>query len=108
MVGGKTVGAYNVNFSQDGITADGNAVGGIYSQNGGVTWTAYFHPYGAAIQPGIRTHAWAASGQTVPGAFTTISQPLEIDLALNKTADMPPLNTEVAIDGLATFSLVYL
>ncbi|CAG4905894.1 DUF1120 domain-containing protein [Paraburkholderia gardini] len=107
-VGGKTVGAYNVGFLKTGITADGNAADGIYSQDGGTTWSAFVHPFGTMIQPGVRTHSWAAPGQTVPAAFTTITQPLEIDLALNKTADMPPLNTEVPIDGLATFSLVYL
>ena len=107
-VNGKTVGGYNVKFLKEGITADGNAIDGIYSQNGGATWSAFVRDYGAAIQPGVRTHGWATSGQTVPATFTTITQPLEIDLALNKTADMPALNQEVPIDGLATFSLVYL
>ncbi|SEB04273.1 DUF1120 domain-containing protein [Paraburkholderia sartisoli] len=108
LVGGKTVGAYNVKILKDGIIADGNAADGIYSQNGGATWAPQIHPYGDIIQPGIRTHGWANAGQTVPAAFSTITQPIEVDLALNAKSDMPSLNQEVPIDGLATFSLVYL
>lgn len=110
-VSGKTVGAYVVKILKAGVVADGQNIDPIYSQNGGTSWTgasSFNLPWGTFVQPGVRTHSWASTGQSVPGAFSTITQPIEVDLGLNSVADMPALNQEVPIDGLATFSLVYL
>ncbi|TAL96129.1 MAG: DUF1120 domain-containing protein [Paraburkholderia sp.] len=104
-VGGKSVGSYYIKTGVGTVTADGNTVTRLVSDDSGVTWAAS----GAGIQrPGIREMAWAPTGSLVPGTYATITQPLEIRAGLNKKTDLPDLSNEIPLDGLATFTLVYL
>lgn len=105
-VGGKNVGSYVISTSGAGAaTADGANVDDIQSVDGNVTWAAA----GTGMQtPGVSTFSWAPAGTTVPGAYATITQPLQIRAALNKKTDLPDLSQQVPLDGLATFTLTYL
>jgi hypothetical protein len=107
-IGGKTIGAYSLMLgSNAGVqaTADGASVTAVYSQDGGKQWISSL--LGPA-QPGVRLHAWAPSSSSPPAAYKVITQPIKVTLALGKTGDLPPLDQEVQIDGLATISLSYL
>ncbi len=104
-VSGKNVGSFAISTVGSAPTADGAAVDPIQSVDGNVTWAAA----GTGMQtPGVSTFSWAPTGTVVPGAYTTITQPLAITAVLNKKADLPDLSQDVPLDGLATFTLTYL
>ncbi|CAG4918904.1 DUF1120 domain-containing protein [Paraburkholderia gardini] len=106
-VNGKNVGTYVINAPATGATGDGAAVDRIASLDNGQTWYAATSFSGNWRPVGLDL-SWAPTGGSTPGAYTIISQPLNVSLGLNKISGMPALNQEVPIDGLATFSLVYL
>jgi len=105
-VDGTNVGAYLL-YRAEAASGDGNAIASLATNNGGTTWSA---AGGAdnAIVPGARMHAWAATGQTAPGSFQSVSQTYTVALALPKTGDLPDLTQAVPIDGLATLTINYL
>ena len=107
-VGGKNIGAYSLMLGTNAgvqATADGRNVTAIYSQDGGNAWISSLQ---GPAQPGVRLHGWAAPGESLPGTFNLITQPIKVTLALGKTGDLPDLSQDVPIDGLATISLKYL
>lgn len=107
-VGGKAIGAYSLLFGSNAglqATGDGASVTAVYSQDGGKQWISALQ---GPARPGVRLHAWAPSSDSPPAAYKLITQQIKVTLALGKTGDLPPLDQEVRIDGLATISLRYL
>ncbi|WP_019451769.1 DUF1120 domain-containing protein [Cupriavidus sp. BIS7] len=83
-------------------TLDGTR--GISLGRVGTTWTAY-----AAVTPGQGyVTSWGATGTTTPGSYSNITVPVSIITAIAAKDDLPELTGGVALDGLATFTLVYL
>ncbi|WP_019449053.1 DUF1120 domain-containing protein [Cupriavidus sp. BIS7] len=111
-VNGTAVGGYTVFLLNNGLTGDGSSIAGIYSQNGGSTWTANFRTGALGVyamaQPGIRTHGFANDGETAPEAFSTVTQPMSIAVYVNSTDTLPALTGGVPIDGSLTFQIQYL
>jgi len=112
-VNGTAVGGYLVRILNNGLVGDGNAIPGIYTQDGGSNWTANFRDFGAlgvgtVVQPGIRTHGFANDGETAPAAFSTVTQPMSIEVYVNSTDTLPALTGGVPIDGSLTFQIQYL
>jgi type 1 fimbria pilin len=103
-VDGRNIGAYQIYRST--ATADGSPVALFWSQNSGSTWSSTTdRDWGL---PGIRTHSWGATDATTPGAYSSIVQQFTLRLGIAPTSELPPLDNSIAIDGLATFTLVYL
>jgi len=103
-VDGSNIGAYQI--IRSAATADGSPVALFWSQNSGSTWSSTTdRDWG---QPGIRTHSWGATDATTPGAYSSIVQQFTVRLGIAATSELPSLDNSIAIDGLATFTLVYL
>jgi type 1 fimbria pilin len=108
-VDGMHVGAFRIMYdaSTSQATADGGNVDAIYSQNGGA-WTMR-SDRNVWAQPGYpRLHSWAPTGTTAPGSYSTMVQPFTITAAIAPTSELPDLTNNIPLDGLATFTLVYL
>jgi len=109
-VSGTSIGAYVVYFPNDGLVGDGSPIDGIYTH--GTTWAANFRDYGfgttGIAMPGIRTHGFATRGETLPTAFSTVTQPLNIEVFVNSTDTLPALTGGVPLDGSVTFQIQYL
>ncbi|WP_244785687.1 DUF1120 domain-containing protein [Cupriavidus pauculus] len=106
-VDGKKVGAYVLYLTEP--TADGASVSPSKSLDQGATW-ADESRYGtdSLITPQSMLVSWSPIGQAAPEAYTTISQPFKIGLGVAPKSELPDLTTDIPIDGLATFTLVYL
>jgi len=104
-VEGKQVGAYAIGVLGQ-VTGDDAKTSLLYSTNNGISWGGLY----GVLAPAPRLHSMMPqdSSITEPAAFTTAVYPFQIAAALNKVADLPPLTDEVPMDGLVTFSLVYL
>ena len=106
-VDGKKVGAYVLYLTEP--TADGASVSPSKSLDQGATW-ADESRYGtdSLITPQSMLVSWSPISQAAPEAYTTISQPFKIGLGVAPKSELPDLTTDIPIDGLATFTLVYL
>ncbi|CAG4903746.1 DUF1120 domain-containing protein [Paraburkholderia saeva] len=106
MVGGKKVGTYTLTSSATVGYADGKSTPHASSNDGGSTWDASSGVTHYAMKAdGSRIQAW---GSPTPGAYKSISQMFNVTAVVDKAANLPALNQVVPLDGLATFSLVYL
>lgn len=107
-VNSKQVGAYELVTVPGVAHGDGVSVARITSNNLS-SWTTHNNMNWAYLV-GNNTVAlsWAPTGVTTPAAYTTITQDVIVRASLNKTGDLPDLTQAVPLDGLATFSLVYL
>jgi len=106
-VDGKDVGAYVLDLLPP--TGDGATLTPSMSSDQGATW-AEVTAYGgtALVVPQSTLISWSPSGQTSPEAYTVISQPFNIGLGVGPKSELPALTKDIPIDGLATFTLVYL
>lgn len=107
-VEGQKVGSYIIAIPATGATGDGAAVRHIRSNDGGVSWNGGHANGGALFTQYTRSESWAAPGTLAPAAYTTVVQPLRVAVGINKTGDLPALTKRVPLDGLATFTIVYL
>lgn len=109
-VDGKNVGAFVLNqyFNPDinGVAGSGHR---MKSDDAGATWSDTYTdgPGGFQKADGSRLQSWYTSTVT-PTAITSVSQYYYLTTAINSRANLPSLNKAVPLDGLATFSLVYL
>jgi type 1 fimbria pilin len=86
----------------EGPTLDGTR-GNVLARVG-TTWTAY-----ASVTPGQGfVTSWAATGAATPGSYSNITVPVSIITAIAAKDNLPELAGGLALDGLATFTLVYL
>lgn len=85
------------------LIADGRTVNPIYSNNSGSTWAA---TNGELFTDGVITSA-ALPGTLTPVPFSTLTGLLRVQAYLNKSSELNTAN-EIAMDGLATFEVVYL
>lgn len=111
-VGGKSVGAYTVGLGPTinaAATGDSASVATIYAyaNEASVKWAQVGEGFSLA-QPSVRMLSWAPIGTVAPGAYKTIVQPLKVTMAIGKTSELPPLTQDLALDGSATISIVYL
>jgi len=106
-VDGKNVGAYTLDLVPP--TAGGATISPSRSSDQGATW-AEVTAYGgnSLVSPQSTLISWSPSGQATPEAYTVISQPFKIGLGVAPKSELPDLTTDIPIDGLATFTLVYL
>ncbi|RZT42063.1 DUF1120 domain-containing protein [Cupriavidus agavae] len=115
---GALIGGYLMHLApQFGGVKIGTADAGMLrSDDSGATWTALAsggENAGARIMlpSGKRVHTWASTTDgkvnTTPAAVTTASARYEIFSVILPKDDLP-LTGEIAIDGQATFTLVYL
>ncbi|QET02364.1 MULTISPECIES: DUF1120 domain-containing protein [Cupriavidus] len=106
-VDGKNIGAYTIQRNDSTpANADGEVATRLYTTDGGDTW-------GRAQQvdwtePGTRGHGWSVRDASAPGAFKTITQQWQLDFAIGKATDLPPLTSDIQLDGLVTFQIKYL
>ncbi|WP_429258280.1 DUF1120 domain-containing protein [Paraburkholderia sp. GAS334] len=107
--GGKQVGAYILK-QYFNPSADGNPVARIRSDDNGVTWVAGNNASDGLMKAdGSRIQSIAPStSSTAPGAYIHSVNQYDVTAVINKRVDLPDLKQQVLLDGLATFSLVYL
>ncbi|MCM3608217.1 DUF1120 domain-containing protein [Cupriavidus pauculus] len=104
-VDGKNLGVYGIQARVADASADGAPVADVvYADN---FPTGSLSGYGNYLLPGAVV-SWSDAAGGAPHAYTTISQVLRIVGALNSTADLPSLTSNVELDGSATVSLKYL
>ncbi|WP_404994474.1 DUF1120 domain-containing protein [Cupriavidus pauculus] len=109
-VDGKNLGAYEIQARVADATADGAPVADVvFAGPSGAT--------GSLSRMGNYTNintvvSWsdtvAGDSRATPNSYKTISQVLRIVGALNSTANLPSLTSNVELDGSATISVVYL
>jgi hypothetical protein len=107
--GGRTIGAYTLRFGaaqNAAATADGGAVRTLESGNR-TTWTATTTS-GTVVNDNTYTTSWGAPNTTTPSAYSTIVQPYVLYTAIAPTSQLPEQTGPVDLDGLLTFSIVYL
>lgn len=104
-IDGKTIGAYRIPRAAAAPIADGQTATAIVSDNSGQSWQT---SAATAARPGIRITAWAPVGAQSPGAWRTVVYPMQIEMAIAPRNALPNLGDTVPIDGLATFTIVYL
>jgi len=104
-VDGKNLGGYGIKAFVADATADGAPVGGLVTESQGNTEP--LSEYGNYV---VTTWpvSWSDTDGGTPHAYKTISQVLRIVGALNSTANLPSLTSNVELDGSATISVVYL
>ncbi len=102
---GKNIGAYAFRLKTGTFKADGAEVDSIYSSTSGASWSS---------TNGLMSHAggyesWARKGMTnpIPIAAKVFTGVFELQAAIDRTSNLD-MSKEVALDGLATVSLVYL
>ncbi|UUW17350.1 DUF1120 domain-containing protein [Serratia ureilytica] len=108
--GSSKIGGYAVNVKTDTFTADSSSVSNIFvtgTPTTGTTWSA--SPTGEIYHSGTvaRYFSWAATGTTVPAAFTTLAGKLGVQAYINHASELD-LTKPVTLDGLTTIELVYL
>ena len=87
-------------------TGDGAAVGGLSYAYTTDEWSPA-SDFGNYVR-GATEYVWSDTDGGTPNSYKTISQVLRIVGALNSTADLPSLTSNVELDGSATISVVYL
>lgn len=108
-VGGKNIGAYAISVQSTAGQGDGSPLTFIVSKDKGITWeksdNGILFPNDTSV---IGSWSDNLASPMVPSAHTVFIQPFDVYLAVNKTDDMPPLSSEVLLDGQATFTLEYI
>lgn len=101
--GGVNIGAYVLQMNNG--TSDRGPVTRMASSDGGTTWNAWS---GFVGNNGVSLVSWN-DGVTpnVLGAHTSITADVSIFAAIDRASNLP-LTSEIPIDGLATFEVVYL
>ena len=103
-VDGKNLGAYGIQVRVADATADGAAVGDVVVADEKHDSLSEYGNYMMSTWPA----SWSDTFGGAPHAYKTISQVLRIVGALNSTANLPSLTSNVELDGSATISVVYL
>ncbi|GAA0836510.1 DUF1120 domain-containing protein [Cupriavidus pauculus] len=103
-VDGKNLGVYGIQARTADATADGAAVGDVVYADSSVGPLSGYADY---LLPSLVV-SWSDTAAGSPHAYKTISQVLRIVGALNSTANLPSLTSNVELDGSATISVVYL
>ncbi|RZT32464.1 DUF1120 domain-containing protein [Cupriavidus agavae] len=105
LIDGKPLGDFVLRVGN--ALGDGEAVSKVASHDEGSTWTS---PSGNWFLDHAPTNllTWGETGSAVPKAFTTVQVPLTIDAQLQSKKLLPPITTELPLDGLATIALIYL
>lgn len=104
--GGVNIGNYSMFAKEDNISVDGASGRIIYSADQGATWAA-LGVGGIMYNRAPRIVSLAEVGKTTPLAFTTAVLPMRTALAVQST-DTLAITDDTAIDGQATFTLIYL
>lgn len=97
------IGGYGLRI-QDGVTADGSAVGRIFRGTGSWADNPTGDFYGSSA---VRQLSWAPGSSTDPVAFKTLAGKLGVQAYLNKASELD-LTKEIQLDGLSTIEIVYL
>lgn len=104
---GKNVGAYTIQRNTQTLaTVDGQVATTLYTTDGGNSWDQTQQVDWS--EPATRGHGWSSGPASAPGAFKTITQQWQLDFAVGKAADLPPLTQDIHLDGLVTFEIKYL
>jgi len=113
--GDVNLGAYSITTATtnaSGVTLDGVAADAIVQKTSGASTTSTDWKKVAAISTDLKpdgTEVWsfAATGTLVPTAFKVAVLPLRVTAAIQDTTTLA-ITDDTNLDGLATFSLVYL
>ncbi|MGF6752720.1 DUF1120 domain-containing protein [Paraburkholderia sp. GAS42] len=109
-VSGKQIGAYVLNqYFHPSVNGGSDNAYTMKSDDNGATWASTYSdgPGGFQRPDGSRLNSWY-SGTVTPMAVTVANQYYTVDAAINSKANLPSLKQAVPLDGLATFSIVYL
>lgn len=115
IVDGKKIGVYTV--TMDKVQADGYHVALYLNRGLGSdpnTWDNAYSSYGAFFRPTL-IYTWAPNDpesirnatQHAPGAFSTVSGELAVEVTIDKLANLP-VRDAIPLDGSSTLELVYL
>lgn len=105
-VRGRPIGAFQIQRGAGDVVADGNGVQTIEFTRSG-TWLQMNTSSPEVSARNGYLLSWSAAG-TAPTAFTTVVVPLAVLPTLLTSQAMAPVAEGIALDGLATISLVYL
>lgn len=104
--GTKKIGGYGIYLDRPSAMADGIPVDTIYQNDDwGNEWRS--NEVISLFGPNRRKTTWAATGTTLPVAFTTFTGILQIQAFLNTSKELD-IKEPIALDGLTTLELVYL
>lgn len=107
-VNSHNVGAYSISFQKANTTADGTSPDYIYQDNGSTSWGRLGSTDAHINAAGANKISWTTSGGNTPQAYSVISQSILVKTMLNSRTNLPALTDNVPLDGLATFTMVYL
>jgi type 1 fimbria pilin len=103
-VDGTNIGAFTVRRNAN-PSADGSTVALLISRNQGSTWAAQdANSFVRSWPTNSSVISWAATGQTTPGSYSTITEQFTLTPAIGPTSALPDLTN----NGLATFEVRYL
>lgn len=106
-VDGKRIGAYTLQRNAQTLaTADGEDASTLYSADEGGSWRSTDQTDWLA--PETRSYGWSSGGASAPGAFKTVAQQWQLDVAIGQAKDLPTLTRVIHLDGLVTFQVKYL
>lgn len=104
--GGQKLGAYALRLSPYN-SIDGTNAARITSYNAGQNWAANMTDM-FVTGDGTIIASLSTSGTNAPSAGKTFNFGFDVYAALETTANLPALTSDIALDGQATFSVVYL
>lgn len=111
-VAGKNVGAFAISYGSivGQATGDGSEVTILYSHDKGASgnWSVLPNATSYGVIPDATAISFAAWGNSKPNAYKTVVLPINVELAVGKVSELPPLTQEVPIDGSATIAVKYL
>ena len=100
------IGGYTIRIMNANLTADNNAVYGIF--NNGSSWNAGVNGQNLIDSSFQRQLSWAGSNNSLaPVAFQNLNGKLAVEAYINKRSALD-LTKEINLDGEATIELVYL
>ncbi|GJG95153.1 DUF1120 domain-containing protein [Cupriavidus pauculus] len=105
-VGDRRLGAYAIRALPADASGDGGPIAGSSRATVGGAWAGTSSASNYVAPSTVYT--WSTTDGGNPSSFTTVSQVLKVTGALNSTANLPNLSTNVELDGAATISLRYL
>ncbi|SEB04315.1 DUF1120 domain-containing protein [Paraburkholderia sartisoli] len=103
-VSGKNIGSYTM-FLQTPNVMPGSYTGFSRSANNGASWVSLGQNFRMTAGNLL---SWSNTNGGTPVAITSVTQRIDVQVGLNKTGNLPDLKQEVPLDGMATFSVVYL
>ncbi len=103
-VSGKNIGSYTM-LLETPTVMPGSYTGFSRSADNGASWGSMGQNFRMTAGNLL---SWSNTNGGTPVAIASVTQNIQIQVGLNKTGNLPDLKQEVPLDGMATFSVVYL